>query len=118
MKFVVHDASILIDLALSKAVEAWFATGVETWTTNLIYPAEIVKPEQRTLFDAYASAKKLRIKDLTPPELEDLVRTRARLSMGLRLGGRRCDAGASSAGSRTLVNQRPRVLSFLVKIGR
>ncbi len=85
MKFVVHDASILIDLALSKTVEAWFATGVETWTTNLIYPAEIAKPEQRALFDAYASAKKLRIGDFTPHELENLVRTRARLSMGLSL---------------------------------
>ncbi|MEY2878097.1 MAG: hypothetical protein RLZZ15_477 [Verrucomicrobiota bacterium] len=85
MKFVVHDASILIDLALSKTVEAWFATGAETWTTNLIFPAEIVKPEQRALFSAYAEAKKLQIKELTPSEIEDLVRTRTRLSMGLSL---------------------------------
>lgn len=85
MKFVVHDASILIDLALSKTVDAWFATGFETWTTNLIFPGEIVKPEHRVLFVAYASANKLRIKELTPTELEDAVRTRARLSMGLSL---------------------------------
>lgn len=85
MKFVVHDASILIDLALSKSVEAWFATGVETWTTNLIYPSEIVKAEQRVVYDAYVTAKKLKIKALTPHELEELVRTRAKLSMGLSL---------------------------------
>jgi hypothetical protein len=85
MKFVVHDASILIDLALSKTVEAWFATGVETWTTNLIYPYEISKPEQRALFDAYVAAKKLRIKNLTPNDLEEVVRERERLSRGLSL---------------------------------
>ena len=85
MKFVVHDASILIDLALSKTVEAWFATGVETWTTNLIYPYEIGKPEQRALFEAYVAAKKLRIKNLTPSELEEVVRERERLSRGLSL---------------------------------
>ncbi len=85
MKFVVHDASILIDLALSKTVEAWFAGGVETWTTNLIYPAEIGRPDQRALFDAYASAKKLQIRDISPREVEELVRMRAELSFGLSL---------------------------------
>lgn len=85
MKFVVHDASILIDLALSKTVEAWFASGIETWTTNLIYPAEIVRPDQRQLYDGYASAKKLQIKALTSPEIEELIRFRARLSLGLSL---------------------------------
>lgn len=110
MKFVVHDASILIDLALSKSVEAWFATGVETWTTNLIFPAEIAKPEQRLLFTAYASAKKLQIKELTPTELEDLVRTRVRLSMGLSLADVSALSLAKSLGTSAVLATGDRLL--------
>jgi len=85
MKLVVHDASILIDLAHSKTVEAWFAAGIETWTTDLIYPAEIGRPEQRALLDAYAVAGKLKIRTTEPTELEALIRTRAKFGMGLSL---------------------------------
>jgi predicted nucleic acid-binding protein len=85
MKVVVHDASILIDLALSKTVEAWFAGGIETWTTELIFPAEIGRPEQRALFDAYAVAGKLKIRKITPTELETLVAAQVGLGTGLSL---------------------------------
>jgi hypothetical protein len=85
MKIVVHDASILIDLALSKTVEAWFAGGVETWTTDLIYPAEIGRPDQQALFGAYAAAGKLQVRALSPQELEELLVLRPKLSPGLSL---------------------------------
>lgn len=84
MKVVVHDASILIDLALSESVEAWFATGIETWTSDLIYPREVARPEQRQIFDAYAAAGGLRIAT-TSGDAEELVREQLRLGRGLSL---------------------------------
>jgi rRNA maturation endonuclease Nob1 len=85
MKLVVHDASILIDLVFSKTVEAWFATNVETWTTELVYPREIEEPSQRALFNAYADAGKLQIRHINSAQLEQLVRARTRLGLGLSL---------------------------------
>lgn len=81
MKLVVHDASILIDLALSETVDAWFASGIETWTTNLIYPHEIDRPEQRAVLDGYVQAGKLLIRAVTPAEVELLGRIRSGLTI-------------------------------------
>ncbi|MBW7894130.1 MAG: hypothetical protein H3C27_03375 [Opitutaceae bacterium] len=81
MKLVVHDASILIDLALSETVDAWFATGIETWTTNLIYPHEIDRPEQRGVLDGYVQAGKLLIWVVTTEEIEQLGQARSGLSI-------------------------------------
>jgi len=81
MKLVVHDASILIDLALSETVDAWFASGIETWTTNLIYPHEIDQPDQRAVLDGYVKAGKLRIRTVTPEEVERLGEVRSGLTI-------------------------------------
>ncbi len=81
MKLVVHDASILIDLALSETVDAWFASGIETWTTNLIYPHEIDRPEQRAVLDGYVQAGKLLIRTVTPAEIELLSQIRSGLTI-------------------------------------
>lgn len=82
MKVVVHDASILIDLTLCEAVDAWFATGIETWTSDLIYPHEIVRPEQRRQLESYVVAKKLLVRKSTEP-VEHLFAQRERLGRGL-----------------------------------
>lgn len=84
MKVVVHDASILIDLALSECVEAWFATGIETWTSDLIYPREVDRPAQRKILDAYAAAGVLRVAP-TSGAAEELVEEQTRLGRGLSL---------------------------------
>jgi len=84
MKIVVHDASILIDLAICDAVEAWFATEVETWTSELIFPREIEDPAQRRRLEAYAGSGKLRVHQATEPA-ESLVEERDRLHRGLSL---------------------------------
>lgn len=81
MKVVVHDASILIDLALSETVDAWFASGIETWTTNLIYPHEIDRPDQRVVLDGYVRAGKLLIRVVTPEEIERLGGLRSGLTI-------------------------------------
>lgn len=85
MKVVVQDASILIDLVLSQTVDAWFATGVETWTTNLIYPLEIDQPEQRAILGPYVSAKKLQIREISDLEVEEILALRGSFSRGLSL---------------------------------
>ncbi len=84
MKLIVHDASILIDLTVSEAVDAWFATRIETWTTDLIYPREVERPEQRRPLDAYVAAGKLQIRRTTET-VEELIAARARLGLGLSL---------------------------------
>jgi hypothetical protein len=81
MKIVVHDASILIDLALSETVDAWFASGIETWTTNLIYPHEIDRTDQRAVLDGYVQAGKLLIRAVTPEEIELLSKVRSGLTI-------------------------------------
>lgn len=81
MKFVVHDASILIDLALSETVDAWFASGIETWTTNLIYPHEIDRLNQRAMLDGYVHSGKLLIRVVTPEEIERLGLVRSGLTI-------------------------------------
>ena len=85
MKIVVQDASILIDLALSQTVDAWFATGVETWTTNLIYPREIDRPEQRAILDPYVEAQQLQIRAISAAELAQLPALQAHYGRGLSL---------------------------------
>lgn len=72
MKIVVQDASILIDLVLSQTVDAWFATGIETWTTNLIYPLEVDRPDQRAILDPYVAAKHLKIRAIAAEEFAPL----------------------------------------------
>jgi hypothetical protein len=81
MKLVVHDASILIDLALSETVDAWFASGIETWTTNLIFPHEIDRPEQRAVLDGYVQAGKLLIRAVTAEEIAQLGQVRSGLTI-------------------------------------
>ena len=81
MKLVVHDASILIDLALSETVDAWFASGIETWTTNLIFPHEIDRPEQRAALGGYVKAGKLLIRAITAEEIELLAHERSGLTI-------------------------------------
>lgn len=81
MKLVVHDASILIDLALSETVDAWFAAGIETWTTNLIYPHEIDRPEQRAVLNGYVKAGMLRVRPVSVEEVEFLRQVRSGLSI-------------------------------------
>jgi hypothetical protein len=81
MKIVVHDASILIDLAVSETVDAWFATGIETWTTSLIYPEEIDRPDQRAILDGYVRAGKLQVRIVTAEEIETLGRIRSGLTI-------------------------------------
>ncbi len=85
MKLIVQDASILIDLTVSETVDAWFACGIETWTTNLIYPFEIDRTEQRAVLDAYVEAQKLRIHQMTPDQIESLKPAQAKLGRGLSL---------------------------------
>lgn len=72
MKLVVHDTSILIDLALSGTAEAWFATGIETWTTDLVYPLEIDDKDQRKLFDSYATSGRMKVRRLSAVEVDFL----------------------------------------------
>lgn len=81
MKLVVHDASILIDLAHSETVDAWFASGIETWTTNLIFPREIDRPEQRALLAGYVAAGKLHIHEVSAEEVVQLQAVRSGLSL-------------------------------------
>ena len=81
MKLVVHDASILIDLALSETVDAWFASGIETWTTNLIFPNEIDRLDQRAVLDGYVQAGKLLIRAVTPDEIVQLGQVRSGLTI-------------------------------------
>lgn len=81
MKLVVHDASILIDLALSETVDAWFASGIETWTTNLIYPHEIDRADQRAVLEGYVQAGKLLIRVVTANEVERLGEVRSGLTI-------------------------------------
>jgi hypothetical protein len=84
MKLVVHDASILIDLTLSEAVDAWFATGIETWTTDFIFPNEVKRPDQRARLEAYVAAGQLQIR-ATAGEADELNVMRLRLGRGLSL---------------------------------
>ena len=86
MKLVVHDASILIDLALSETVDAWFTGGIETWTTDLIYPREIDRPVQRAELAAYVRAGKLQVRPLTEADIESLRVLQASHQRGLSLG--------------------------------
>lgn len=81
MKLVVHDASILIDLALSETVDAWFASGIETWTTNLIFPHEIDRLDQRAVLEGYVQAGKLLIRAVTPDEIVQLGQVRSGLTI-------------------------------------
>jgi len=81
MKLVVHDASILIDLALSETVDAWFASGIETWTTDLIFPNEIDRLDQRAVLDGYVQAGKLLIRVVTPDEIVQLGQVRSGLTI-------------------------------------
>ena len=81
MKLVVHDASILIDLALSETVDAWFASGIETWTTNLIYPHEIDRVEQRAELEGYVQAGKLLVRTVTTEEIALLGQVRSGLTI-------------------------------------
>ena len=81
MKLVVHDASILIDLALSETVDAWFASGIETWTTNLIFPHEIDRSDQRAVLEGYVQAGKLLIRAFTAEEVEKLGKVRSGLTI-------------------------------------
>lgn len=86
MKLVVHDASILIDLALSETVDAWFACGIETWTTDLIYPLEIDRPVQRAELAAYVRAGKLQVRQLTEGDIDTLRLAQNSQQRGLSLG--------------------------------
>jgi predicted nucleic acid-binding protein len=81
MKLVVHDASILIDLALSETVDAWFASGIETWTTDLIFPHEIDRLDQRAVLAGYVQAGKLLIRVVTPEEIAVLSQVRSGLTI-------------------------------------
>ena len=110
MKIIVHDASILIDLALSKTVEAWFAGGIETWTTNLIYPSEIGRPDQRALFDAYVAAKELKIRPVSAIEIDHLLRIRTKLSLGLSLADVSALTLAKTLGSTAILATGDRLL--------
>lgn len=86
MKLVVHDASILIDLALSETVDAWFATGIETWTTDLIYPLEIDRPIQRAELEGYVRAGKLKLRKLMDADIEKLRQLKTKERAGLSMG--------------------------------
>lgn len=103
MKLVVQDASILIDLALSETVEAWFATGIETWTTELIYPREIDRPDQRSLLSAYVSAEQLKVKSFGETELEELHLLKSKIGRGLSLADVSVFALAKQFGSTTVL---------------
>lgn len=72
---------LLIDLALSETVDAWFASGIETWTTNLIFPHEIDRLDQRTVLDGYVQAGKLLIRAVTPDEIVHLGQVRSGLTI-------------------------------------
>ena len=79
MKLVVHDTSILIDLALSRTAEAWFAAGIETWTTDLVYPLEIDDNDQRALFDSYVASGHLKVRQFDETEIEELRRLQTKI---------------------------------------
>jgi rRNA maturation endonuclease Nob1 len=79
MKLVVHDTSILIDLALSRTAEAWFAAGIETWTTDLVYPREIDDEDQRALFASYVKSGHLKIRQFDETEIEESWRFQAKV---------------------------------------
>jgi rRNA maturation endonuclease Nob1 len=85
MKLIVHDTSILVDLALSRTAEAWFAAGVETWTTDLVYNLEVEDPEQRALFDPYLESGHLKIRRFNATETEELLRLASKAGRRLSL---------------------------------
>lgn len=79
MKVIVHDASVLIDLHHAGALDAWLATGIEAWTTALVF-FEV----EQSLEKQHASGA-LKVKQYSAEELIALDETRAELPATLSL---------------------------------
>lgn len=83
MTLVVQDATILIDLALCDCAEAWFSTGIETWTTGWIFPLEISDPIQRRIYADYVASGALKVFHPKEAALGEIEMLKGRLSQGL-----------------------------------
>jgi predicted nucleic acid-binding protein len=79
MRIVVHDASILIDLHHAGALDAWLASGIEAWTTDLVF----LEVEQSLELQRKSGA--LKVKQYTGKELGALIEARAALPPSLSL---------------------------------
>ena len=72
MKIVVHDASVLIDLAACDMLGPWFSLGFETTTTSLVW-REVNRKNQKMRMQRYVNEGSLGIEPINAEAMADVV---------------------------------------------
>lgn len=72
MKIVVHDASVLIDLAACEMLEPWFGLGFETKTTSLVW-REVNRKNQKMRMQRYVDDGSLGIEPINAEAMTAVV---------------------------------------------
>jgi predicted nucleic acid-binding protein len=78
MKVIVHDASVLIDLATADLLEPWFGLGFETVITSLVW-REINRKHQKEKIQPYIEKKQLIVVPLGAETFTEVVMLRSEL---------------------------------------
>jgi predicted nucleic acid-binding protein len=84
MRVIVQDASIIIDLAESELLEAWFSLGIETLTTSLVW-REVNRRSHKSQLRKFAKADKLQIVSISAEAMTEVVVLRYSLPPALTL---------------------------------
>ncbi|HLA87841.1 MAG TPA: hypothetical protein VJL10_07460, partial [Anaerolineales bacterium] len=73
MKIVVHDASVLIDLAACEFLGPWFGLGLETRTTSLVW-REVNRKNQKARLQRFVDEGSLGIEPVNAEAMAEVVR--------------------------------------------
>jgi predicted nucleic acid-binding protein len=84
MKVIVHDASVLIDLATADLLEPWFGLGFETVITSLVW-REINRKHQKEKIQPYVEKRQLTIVPLGAEVFTEVVMLRSELPSDISL---------------------------------
>ena len=84
MKIVIQDASVLIDMADSNLLDAWFGLGFDLRTTSLIL-YEISRKNQKIKLQPYVMNGQLKIESSSGEVLSEIAKLHATLSSRLSI---------------------------------
>jgi predicted nucleic acid-binding protein len=84
MKLVVQDASVLIDLAATDLLEAWFSLGIVTLTSSFVW-REVNRRSQKAKLRPFARNDRIQVVDMSAEVLSEIVRLKLDLPAKLSL---------------------------------
>jgi predicted nucleic acid-binding protein len=79
VKVIVHDASVLIDLATADVLEPWFSLGFEAVITRMVW-GEINRKSQKEKIQPYIDKGQLKIASLGSEAITSIALLRSELS--------------------------------------